>query len=370
MKTWNLAAASAALVLLAACGGSSPPPPPAGKTIGYSGPTTAATLSGASDKNALASSAAALAQGFSGATSGATGFAAGARQTPAFVKDALALAASVRDDVDLGATVSGATATLTASCDGGGSMSVSMQDADGVPTTAHAGDTVQVSFASCDDGGGNVTNGSLRVTIDSTSAPGDDFVAAATSITKDVSFGLTLAFTHFWTIDAMDAWSGMNGSLSVAFTADYAAQTLAFQVSGTLVEGASGVGSTVTEAFRLAPLQGASTFHERGTETYTGMGTAGATAVETSWDLDARVCALELAGCLNLQTDPSFAQREVAVYPYAGALKVYDDAGDFVQVAATNEDGSVTLSWLLDGVSGSKATTWACLEDPAGLGCQ
>lgn len=356
MKTRNLAAATAALLLLAACGGSSKPPAAAGRTIAYTGSTSAVTLTGTSDKDGLASGAASLAQGFSGVGSMATGFAAGTSQTPAFVKNALSLAAGARHQADLGATVSGATLEVKADCPGGGSMSLVAHDADGISTTTHAGDYVQISFASCEDQAGTVTHGSLKLKIDAVPTNHDDFVAAASSITKDAAFGLTLTFTHFWSIDALDNWSGMNGEMSVAFTATYATQTLEYRVSGPLVEGASGVGSAVDEAFRLVGFQNV------GTETYTGMGTANAAPVKATWDLDSRVCALQIGGCLNVLTDPSFAKNEAAAYPYEGALKVSDDTSHFVKVAVTNENGAVTLSWDLGAGEVSLATTWACLD--------
>jgi hypothetical protein len=372
MNVRTLAALSSALLVAAGCGGSSKPPP-AERTISYAGPTGSASLTATVDKNGLASGAASLAQGFSGFAGAAAGIAApagavalGASPRPAFVKNALAVAADARHRAEPGAAmVTGvSTLTLTASCAGGGSLSVSALDADGLSSTTSPGDYVQVAFASCDDGAGKVAHGSFRLTIDAT--PGDDFVADATSITKDATFGLTLAFHDFWSSDAGGAWSGLDGSLSVQFAASVSAQTLTYQVSGTSIEGASGIGGVTAEAFRIAALPVAAggdgtSFHDLGREVYSGMGTASAAVTETQWDLDARVCTLEFRGCLNLLTSPTFAEHDGAAYPYTGALTVSDDAGDFVKVAATSEDGSATLSWSLDGGSGSLATCWPYL---------
>jgi hypothetical protein len=78
------------------------------------------------------------------------------------------------------------------------------------------------------------------------------------------------------------------------------------------------------------------------------------------------MCTLEWHGCLNVLTDPTFAEHEGALYPYTGTLRVSDDAGDFVQVAATDENGSVTLSWDLGAASyGTVYTTWGCLDGTA-----
>jgi len=261
---------------------------------------------------------------------------------------------------------------LTGACAGGGTMTVSALDADGLATMVTAGDYVQIAFANCADGTGSVAHGSFRLTFDTTVY--DDFVVDATSITKDSTFALTLAFNNFWSSEADGSWSGINGSLQLSFAASLTNQTFTYQMSGPSIEGASGVGTKTLEGFRIAALPVAAggdgqSFHDLGREVYAGMGTASAALTESQWDLDARVCSLEFKGCLNILTNPTFAEHADALYPYTGALTVSDDLNDWVKVAASTEAGDATLSWSLPGSTGTLATTWDCLASPSTPGC-
>jgi len=375
MNARNAAACGAAVILIAACGGSSKDAPQSsGPAVRYAGSTQDAALTSTTDKNALVSSAAAMAQGIGGAVGGlgsaGTGLSRALRiaapRPAAPIRAALLQAQDAFSRRGL-AQAPGAVVSLAATCDGGGSMAVVASQA--VKGQSTAGDYVAASFSSCTDVDGNVQYGSFRMTIAQTT--GDEFVADAASITKNEDFGLALVFHDFASKAVDGPWSGVDGNLDISFVATVesvgGAGSLEFQISGASLVGASGPAlGKVTQAFKLAPLLGQPSFHELGRELYTGMGTGAAAVAEDQWDLDAHACSLEFLGCLNVLTDPTFAKHASAGYPYAGALEVYDAAGDYVRVTAVDETtGAATLDWSIDGVSSTVQTTWGCLDGTA-----
>jgi hypothetical protein len=378
MSARVLAAATAA-ILLAACGSkSSSEPPPTGPDIRYTGATTDVALTSTSDKNAIASTAAGLAQGVASSPIPSSGGAPGqpgggsavalvmGGQTPhrtASVREAMLLAQDAFHRRDL-ALASGAYATGSASCAAGGSVSIATVKQS--ETRATPGDFVQVSFSGCKDAQGDTAWGSFRMTINEATA--NEFVTEARSITTSEAFGLSLVFHDYSMFTASGPWVGMDGGLDVSFvaTVDTVAGgtgSLEFTVSGAELVSASGpAAGVVTGGTRLTALaNGDGKFHEQGRELYSGIGTANAEKAESQWDLDAKVCTLQFMGCLNILTDPTFAKRELPAhpYPYAGALTVYDHDGDYIKVTAVNEDtGEARLDWSIDGATGTATTTW------------
>ncbi len=372
----RIAAACGAALLLAACGGSSSSEPPAvaGPSVRYAGSTLDAALTSTTDKNALLSSAAAMAQGLGGTVGGLGGAGTGLRRAlhvsaarpAAPIRRALLEAQDAFARRDL-AAAPGVVASASATCAGGGSVTIAASQAS--KTRSTAGDYVAIWFSACADDLGDVQYGSVRMTIAQTT--GDEFVADATSITANEAFGLALVFHDFASKSADGSWSGVDGNLDIDFVATVesvgGAGSLEFQVSGASLVGASGPAvGTVTQAFKLAPLLGQPSFHELGRVLYSGMGTASATVTEDQWDLDAHACSLEFRGCLNVLTDPTFGKHASAAYPYAGALELYDAAGDYVRVTAVDETtGAATVDWDIDGVTSTVQTSWGCLNGTA-----
>ncbi|HEX9243070.1 MAG TPA: hypothetical protein VF875_11570 [Anaeromyxobacter sp.] len=370
----RILAAAAVSILLAACGSKSTADAPFVPDVRYPGATVDAALTTSSDRVAIAGVAASIAQGFDGSAitgsvsmSGiAVAAGAGIPNRPATVRGALLLAQDSLARRDL-ATVAGAYATASATCPGGGSVSFAASQASATVTTV--GDYIQISFSACNDGYGSVAFGSVKMTIEETT--GAEFVADATSITSDTAFGLSLVFHDFAATNPDGSWSGVDGDLEVAFlaTVEGVGQggTMQFQVSGASLVAAGGPSiGAISEATRLTALPGDLTFHELGRELYTGMGTFDATRTESQWDVDAKVCSLAFAGCLDILTDPTFAKHELHPYPYVGAIEVSDGAGHYIKVTAVDEDtGAATLAWDVDGTPSTVSTTWGCLDGTA-----
>jgi hypothetical protein len=367
----RIAAAFAAAVLLAACGSSSKSdPPPSGPAVRYAGSLVDATLTSTTDKSALVSAAAGMAQGMGGAVVGlgSVGTAVSRRalraaEAPgpsATIRGALLQAqdAFARRDLPVAA---GTVVGISGPCNGGGSVSIVASQA--VQNQSTAGDYVALSFQACSDGQGGVQYGSFKMTIAETT--GDAFVADATSIAKNEAFGLALVFHDFASRSQDGSWSGVDGNLDISFVATVdtvvgGTGSLEYQISGASLVSASGPAvGTVTKASKLEA------FQELERELYSGIGTPSATVTEGQWSLDAHACSLEFMGCLDLLTDPTFAQHASATYPYAGALKVSDALGDFVRVTAVDESGDVTLDWDILGVTSTVDTTWGCLDGTA-----
>lgn len=361
--TPRLLAAAAAVVLALGCGNSKKSTPASGRTVSYSGPVAPASLTASTDKAMIAGGAVSLVAGFSEMSTSSTALAFGAGRQPgvAAVSDAIQLAADARHHPAL-ATVAGALAQQTRPCSGGGTVTYSANDQDGNAGTTQAGDYVEVAFAACNERSA-VTDGSFRVTIDTTS--GADLVADVTSITTSESFGLSLAFANYFVTFADGSWSGMNGDMTIAFAADTAAGTVTYGVSGTSFEEAAYDGA-VTSGLRIGARSGQTGYHDTAVEVYSGMGTPSAHVTEHRWSMDARVCSTEINGCLSLSTNPQFSQLVQYAYPSSGALTVSDDAGDWIKVEAVSATtGACTLSWSIDGATGSQSTTWSALEAAA-----
>lgn len=346
--------AAAAALLTVACGGSKKPAAPGAPTVSYTGPVTAASFSAASTDKAAIAGAGWAAGGMLGGMSGmSVAMPTGAVQpsAPMGVKDVLAAAAAAFHRPEV-AAAAGALTASTRPCTGGGSQTISVSQQSADPTITTAGDYVEVSLAGCtegDQGGTIVMNGSFRLTIDQTT--GDEFVTTPSSIT-DTAFGLTIAFNNLVTILPQDGvWSGVDGDIGVSLVASVAAGTITYGISGTEFVQAVGMGNQVMAGFRLAPLAGQPKYHDTAVETYTALGTASATHVSASWDLDARLCTTEMGGCANIETNPVFVVTDPNLYPDAGgALTVSDDAGHWVKATAMNAStGACRITWSFDG---------------------
>jgi hypothetical protein len=357
MKLRILAVASAAL-FVAACGSSKKSNPSStGRTIAYSGPVTPASFSASTDKAAVAGGAVTAAQSLGGFSDMATMFAAGTAPGGPTVYNTLVAAADAYNRPDV-VIASGAVQSQAQQCPGGGTETLAVNRTSQASTTN--GDYVEMTFAACKDGQGAVTDGSFRLTFTSTVAA--DFTVTPSAITADRSFAMTISFSDLSTVTSQGSWSGIDGDITIAFSAVVSTGTLTYSISGSQFTVAAGTGQSVTEALQLRPLNGQSAYSDTATQVYSGMGTPSATALYSTWALNARLCTTQMAGCANIATNPAFKINESYNYPVSGTLKVSDDAGDYVQVAAVNQStGACTLSWSINGSTGSQATTWDAL---------
>lgn len=349
----RLFAAAAAALLTIACGSEKKPTAPGVPTVSYTGSSAPASFSSAGTDKAAVAGAAFRAGDMLGSMSG-TAMAVGAARPRASMglKDVLATAADAFHRPEV-AAASGVLVSDTKPCPGGGTQSLAVNHQNANPGVTTAGDYAQVAFAGCKpsvEPGSPVMNGSFRLTIDQTA--GDDFVMAPSSITTDRAFGLTIAFNNYVTVFPQDDfWFGIDGDIGVSFAASVANGTITYGISGTELVQAAGMGGQVMAGVRLAPLAGQAKYHDTAVETYTGLGTANATHVSASWDLDARLCTTEMGGCANIETNPIFVVTDPNQYPNAGgALTVSDDAGHWVKVTATDPStGTCRITWSFDG---------------------
>jgi hypothetical protein len=370
----RILASAAAAVLLAACGSkSSSDAPPTGPSVRYTGSLDAVTLTSTMNPYAVAGGAAGIAGGMgdvtqAGGMASASGVVAGelVQPRPATIRNAFLMAQDALERHGP-AIASGAFVSVSRACAHGGTATISGRQQ--VANQTSANDYVQVSFVACEDADGNRGFGSFRMTILETS--GDDFVADAKSITTSERFGLRFAFNDFATVDPSGAWTGVDGALDVTFVATVdsfdpiagGTGSLEFEISGARLVSANGPSiGRVSQATALLPVGADPTFHELGRELYTGMGRASAARTGSQFDLDARVCTLEMGGCLNFLTDPTFEQLASELHPHVGALEISDDHLHFVKVTALSAT-AVEVQWDFGDQTGLVDTTWTCLDD-------
>lgn len=360
-------ATAAAVILAVGCGSSSKKsnPPAGGRTVTYSGSTATSALSASTNKTQVAGQATAVAKMMTG-MSGTVGSFGAAAPAPRFtVKDALRVAADARHQAG-GAAVSGAVQPQTHACQVSGTGTFTVNDQDGNPATVQAGDYVEIAYAACNDGRGEVQDGSIRLQF---TTSGTDFVTDVTSITQNASFGLTLVAANMVTVDtATGAWNGMDGDITISYAANVTAGTLTYSISGASLEAAEGTGDTITDGLLLTGVTSGAGYSDVAVETFRGMGTPGAALTSESWDLDARMCTVSLGGCLNITTNPAFTITAPNAYPGSGSLTVSDGTDSITVTAVNGVTGAVNLTWNIDGTAGGpEATTWAALDAAAGV---
>ena len=364
MNFKKLVSVSAAAALVA-CGGSSKPKGPA---VAYSGPTGTIAIDSTSKIGLLATAFTGAVGGFSGiGTGGASALGAAGAGPRVGVKAALARAAALRAQASP-AVLTGVVQSAKQNCDGGGSISGSMNDQDGNPDTTQAGDWVQITYDACKDANGNTGYGSIRIDILRTD--GADFMSGPDLMTAGIDYSARLTIDDFATVDATGYLSGVDGDATLSLRT-VGGTDLVETMTGSHIASVEGSAGKITAAFLLTG-PGGSGGYSMGASEYYGNGFY-SSATEADSDFDGRMCSTEIGGCIDVVTNPAFSQRTYESYPYTGTIKISDGRGAFVQLAATSGTGSVDVTYDLDGTGGNPpvgpiSTTWPCLETEADAG--
>ncbi len=372
MRTSKLLSICAAAALVAACGSGTKTDEPV-RTVAYTGPTTAAAITSASQVATAAGEVKIMVDTFSESATGGVGLAGvvsgpRARSINDAVKDAVKLAARFRQPT--AASVTGALVSVTENCPGGGTVTHSAFDADGLATTTAPHDYVQVAFSGCDlVGDASVfMDGSLRVEIISTD--GAPFLHDVANMTSDVTYGVQVTFGNLIEAWAEGFWFGVNGDVSFLWTADLTGHTLTWQVAGTSFAEAVGFGTEVYWGSLLTGPGGTGQYSDVYVEEYVGAITSVSVPSATRWDFDGRTCSTDLNGCLDVVTNPAFRKVAPDLHPSTGSIEISNGTAS-IRLTATSGTGDVTVTYDLDVANDppdpvTVYTTWDCLETPGG----
>lgn len=351
--------AGALALALTACGGDETVP---GPRIGYTGEKTLVTVD-ESNAQQLAAQASASGGGFVSGDYGLGYLKTGAAMPRADHRAALALLKKYRARPSVALT--GVTGSADEACTVSGHATVSVRFADPSGETISSGDYFQVTFYACDEGDGFTLTGILKLTF--TGTDGLDPTYDPAMLTDDYEYGFQITMTHFAiTENATGIYSGTNGDIKYTTVWDDDTFTLTQEISGASIANEVGTADAVLESSLLAPVPGTSKYSMYSQQVFTDA--SAWSLVSDAWGMSARVCSLELQGCLDLEVDPPFVQDTGAVSPKSGTMRVTGASGAYVQVQATNADGSVTVTYDVDGAGSTEPftlnTTWDCLSNP------
>lgn len=354
----------AAGAMLAACGGGDDKKA-TGRDIAYTGSTAAVVIS-QSNVTSMAALASESVSGSVGAASGGPGYAAAAsldRQMG--TGTALAKLRAARGD--FAAAFAGVVqGTATKACPGGGAITLTMFAASDTVTTT--GDWFELSFGNCVEADGSTANGTLRMEITASDGvdPSDVELSGPGVLTDGFTYGMRLTVTDF-SIEDATGWFGLEGDVELTQTWNATTLLLSAAMQGSSLVSVSGVGSTVVAASAIKPLTVNGRYSMAEVGEYASAFATAATATRSS--IDARVCSVEMGGCINLDTLVPVRQVATQLYPDSGSLKVFDDAGHYIQIDITpgsGATGAVTMSWeVVVGAptpDGTCSATWPTLS--------
>jgi hypothetical protein len=357
--------------VLAACGGSSSGggssgPPPI--QIAYTGPTSSVSLDSTAAAGALVTGARTGLADFSSAGSAATVIGAAGAGRRSSVQ--LALSAVEKFRTGGAASVKGVTQPDTQPCAVSGSSTSTVSFADPTLATLAVGDSFSVTYNACDDGLGEVSAGTVTVTI--TACPDGKMFLDPTSMTPGVLYEMTEVATDLVVVDSLGYYSGTDGDMAVGMVfetdLDGTGGWLTMTVSGNSLAFAEGANGVALASAKLTGLAGGRYALESGMHFPVDLYSS---PDASSSAFTARICTSDLGGCLDVLTNPAFVVNGYDYYPSSGTMRTTDDAGHFVEVTATNgTTGAVTVTYDIGaGVVGPKATTWSCLDQADSSAC-
>lgn len=342
----------AAGAVLASCGGGDDAP--AGRGVSYTGSTAALVIS-PTNVATIAALAETSAFGSVAPVPGGPSY-FGAASIDRRIGWETALATLQRARRDTAVALTGAYGSATESCPGGGTLTLTASTASDVVTTT--GDYFELGANVCNDGAGTIVNGRLRVQI--TGTDGADPTLGPPSMTSGVTYGMRLVVTDF-SIEDPTGWAGMEGDMELSQVWSSITFRLESSIQGGSFVSAAGVGSTVAVSTFVGPLSPGGKFSMTAAEEYTDAYATTLYASESG--INARVCSLELAGCIRIETAQPFRQLAAQLYPASGSFRVSDELGHYIELVPTDgATGAVTVSWdvVADATTpdGTCNTTW------------
>lgn len=368
MKLRILAIASAAL-FVAACGSSkksSSGAPPAAHDVSYTGPTGAVTIAAATAAT-TASGAYTSLSSVTG-TGGMLGGLPGASAAPTVgVLDAVRAAARLVPRLAQ-AQVAGSTQSGSDRCDVSGTLGGSISLVDDNNPFAHTGDSASLWFSQCNNGNGEIMDGSLSIRIDAT-VPGTAFLNANPyQLQPGFAYAATITFTDLTYASANGQWVGMDGNITVGETLTSSGPySLTQQISGTGLAYALGHGTTVDAGSLLTGPNGNDPYLQRLETRYTSSSFTQETAELTT--INGKICSIAMGGCLSVVTVTPVYDPSGSPHPTDGLLVFRSGTGELIfdVVSVTSVDLGVDPNVTDD--AGTDPTplatihaTWACLE--------
>jgi hypothetical protein len=325
-------------------------------TVTYGGLTDVVALDSEAQVGALALAARDASKAVSGSASTFAGM-AGVVQAPAFgVKQAMERVAAARRQT--AATFAGVTGlAVTVPCEVEGTMTVSFSDTDDDLATTTVGDYWELSFSNCWNADGSGIDGAFRLTA---TTNGGDWSDPAL-VQSYSTFGFGLNFANLVSV-AGNRYSGLDGEIEYTYAVDPASAVESFAMTGSHIAGLVGdAGSgAIWEAFLLRGLDGGD-YSDQFVAHY-----ADPDFLDLSWfeyGFNGEVCSTQIGGCLEVGTDPLFAQYANEPYPDDGLFWI---SAGFEAVQIEARDGVTGDIWVtldLGGPhDGTWDTTWACLE--------
>lgn len=313
--------------LLAACGGGGD-----GGGLGSGNPPSAMVKITSANGMAVtrASYEAALASVSIGELSGNTGITAGA---PAAISKVSGVVSATNKT---GSGISRVPIPPTETpCDGGGSVTISGDIADIITPTLSPGDFFDISFNSCDDGLGTVTDGDLHFDVDAFSG---DFLGGLYDMT------MTLSLDDFQVTTAADTLTSNGGATVTLNTAN--APSVSASVNGTAMTVDTNTGSETLRNFVSA-------------QTLDGAQVPSPFTMTASGTLD----TTQINGSVRYST-PVMLEGFDNDYPGVGEFLVAGDASSARLIAESNVNVRIELDTDGDGeINETINTTWAELAD-------
>lgn len=261
-------------------------------------------------------------------------------------------------------SLTGVTGSSSAPCEVRGSYTVSYRFADTDGGAITTGDYTSLTFNSCYDGYFTLTG---TVKVEYTGTDGLDPQGDPSLLTSGFEYGYRVTMIGF-TMKADDGtYSTSSGDVKLSLVWDATARTLSEAISGAAISGEYGDASGPLESSLIAPIPGTSRYSMHSTQTF--LDDYAFDLASDAWGMSARVCTLDLGGCLDVAVDPQLVTYVPNSYPSSGTLKVTGANGAYVQVQANSGDGAVTLTYDVDPSDLPTApvtieTTWYCLDYP------
>jgi hypothetical protein len=266
------------------------------------------------------------------------------------------------------AQVAGATQSATDRCSVSGTISGSITAADTNYPFSHSGDSATITFSQCNEGTGEVMDGSISIRIDAT-VPGVDFLGGSPSqLQTNFAYAATLTFGDLTYANANGQWFGMDGNITLGLkqtTSPF--YDVEQSVSGTGLGYAVGQGSQILEGSLLTGPNGNDQYLQKVVSRFSN-GTFSVQQAELT-TINGKVCSIAMGGCLSVVTVVPIYDATGANNPSDGTLVMTSGNAQLIFDVLSVTSVDIGFDANVADNAGTDPTplttihaTWACLQ--------
>jgi hypothetical protein len=226
----------------------------------------------------------------------------------------------------------------------------------------YTGDTATITFERCNNGMGEVLDGVISLTINTSDGFADFLNGQPYQLTQNFTYSATLAFADLTYANANGMWFGMEGNITLSVTKRVSPNQIEHSISGTGLAYIVGQGSSILGASLLTAPSGSPQYAENVVTEYDSSFYSELDDLST---VSGKLCSLAMRGCVEIVTVNPVRQDYLASHPRAGRFVITSGKAEiiFQILDVYNVDIGYDFDTTVDPTPlGTAHVTWTCLD--------